>query len=262
MTETVSDSLVLVGRHLRHLTRVPTKLISVTVLPVVMVLVFGYLFGSAMTVPGGNYREYIMAGIFTQVMLSTVSSTAAGVAADLSGGMVDRFRSMPMARSSVLVGRTVADLLLSALACLMMAMVGLLIGWRVHHGLLRALGGFAVLLAAGFVFAWLGAFVGLAVRSAEAVTAVTFLLTVPFTFLSNAFIPLTGLPSWLRVAAEWNPVSAVVAALRRLWGNTGRVTGTSLPAEHPLPVALISLAVLLLLVIPAATRTYRTAVAR
>ncbi|MEU9113908.1 ABC transporter permease [Streptomyces sp. NPDC048483] len=259
----LSDSLALAGRQLKQLKRVPTKLISVTVVPIVTVLIFGYLFGSMINTPGLNYRSFIMAGIFMQVMLSGVSSTAIGVAADLKTGIVDRFRSMPIARPAVLVGRTLADILLSALACTIMALVGLLIGWRTTTDPVKIISGFAILLLAGYVLAWLGALIGLALRSPEAVTSVTFLISMPLTFLSNAFVNPSVLPSGLQIVAEWNPVSAVIGAMRELWGNTAPGTvSTAFPAQYPVVVAVVSLLVLMVILVPTSTRAYRAATAR
>ena len=262
MTELVSDTLALTGRHMRHIARVPEKLIGVTIGPVVLVLIFGYLFGSAMNAPGGNYREYIMAGIFTQVMFSALGTSAAGVADDLHNGLVDRFRSLPMSRYAVLLGRTVSDLTMTALSCVVMAVVGSLIGWRAHNGILQTAAGFGLLLLLGFTMCWLGALLGLLVRSPEAVNSIAMLMSMPFTFLSNAFVPLDGLPRWLQLIAEWNPISAVVSGCRELWGNPGTSVSNALPAQYPVPTALVVLGVLLAVVAPLSARAYHRAAAR
>jgi ABC-2 type transport system permease protein len=262
MTETISDSLALVGRHMRHIKRMPEQLISITILPVAFVVVFGYLFGSAMEVPGGqSYQEYIMAGIFAQVMLSNISSTALGVVSDLNNGIVDRFRSLPISRSSVLLGRTVSDVVLVSWTCAVMAGVGYLIGWRTHEGPLKALAAFALLVLMGFALSWLGALLGLLLRAPETVGALSSVIIMPLAFLSNAFIPLQGLPGWLSTIAEWNPVSTIVSACRELFGNgTGPASG-ALPAQHPVPAALLVIAVLLAVVVPLANRAYQRAAA-
>jgi ABC transporter DrrB family efflux protein len=260
---TVGDASALAGRHLRHLVRVPQKLLGTTVMPMAYVAVFGYLFGSVITVPGGSYREYIMAGIFTQMMLSTVANTALGVTADLGNGLADRFRSLPIARAAVLIGRTTADLALAGVSCVLMAPVGLLIGWRVHHGLVSMLAGFGVLLGFGYAMTWLGALLGMALRSPEGVNAVAFLLIMPLTFLSNAFIPLDRLPAWLRAVCNWNPISVVSAAVRELFGNSAAVT-TQLawPERHPVALAPAAIALLLAVVVPLALRAGRSAAGR
>jgi len=261
--ETAGDAYALAGRHMRHLIRVPQKLLGTTVMPMAYVAIFGYLFGSVITVPGGSYRQYIMAGIFTQMMLANVANTALGVTADLGNGLVDRFRSLPIARSSVLLGRTAADVVLAATSCVLMALVGLLIGWRVHEGPVRMLAGFAILLGFGYAMTWLGALLGLVLRTPEAVNAIAFLIVMPLTFLSNAFIPLDGLPSWLRTVCEWNPISVVAAAVRELFGNTAAVTTRiAFPEEHPAALAPALIGVLLLILMPLAVRAGRSAVTK
>jgi ABC transporter DrrB family efflux protein len=262
VTETLSDSLALIGRHLRHLLRVPERLLSVTLMPVMYVIVFGFLFGSAMQVEGGNYREYIMAGIFAQVMLANLQTTAVGVVDDLRNGLVDRFRSLPMSRYAVLVGRTVSDLMLSAVAIVVMSLVGYLIGWRVNTGVSHIVAAFGILLLLGLGAAWLGALLGLSLRNVEAVSAVMSMVMMPLTFLSSAFIPLSGLPDWLRAIAVWNPLSAVVGALRELFGNPTSVADSSFPSVHPIPVAVGLVALIIVLAMPLAARKYRTAAAR
>lgn len=259
MNEVLTDWRALIGRHLLHLRRMPDKLISATVLPMVFVVLFGVLFGSAITIPTGNYSEFIMAGIFTQVMITAVPNTAIGTLEDLGNGLVDRFRSLPMSPSAVLVGRTVGDTALRAVTCLAMTAVGYAIGWRLEGGVLGALAGFGVLLLFGFTMAWLGALLGMRVRSPEAAASLPSVLLMPLMFLSSAYVPLGGLPAWLRAIAEWNPISAVAGACRELWGNPA-AAGDSFAAQNPVPMALAWLGLILLLVVPAAIRRYRTAV--
>lgn len=262
MTESLNDSIALIGRHLRHLTRVPERLLSVTLLPVMYVIIFGFLFGSAMQVKGGNYREYIMAGIFAQVMLANLQTTAVGVVDDLRNGLVDRFRSLPMSRYAVLIGRTVSDLMLSSVAIAVMAGVGYLIGWRVHTGVAHIAAAFAILLLLGLGAAWLGALLGLTLRNVEAVSAVMSMVMMPLTFLSSAFIPIDGLPGWLRAITVWNPLSAVVEAVRHLFGNPTSVGDSSFPALHPIPVSVGLVVLMIALAMPLAARRYQTAAAR
>ncbi|WP_406012873.1 ABC transporter permease [Streptomyces sp. NBC_00984] len=263
MTEAISDSFALVGRQMRHIRRMPEQLLGITVMPVAFVIVFGYLFGSAMQVPGeGGYKEYIMAGIFAQVMLTNITTTAVGVVGDLNNGLVDRFRALPISRSSVLVGRTVADGVLVAWTCAVMALVGYFIGWRAHNGVLQTLAGFGLLLMMGFAMSWLGALLGLVLRNVETVSAAAGVIMMPVAFLSNAFVPLDGLPGWMRVIAEWNPVSAVVSASRDLFGNEGGATSGAFPAEHPIPAALAVLVILIAVVVPLAGRAYQKAAAQ
>ncbi|WP_367127664.1 ABC transporter permease [Saccharothrix sp. HUAS TT1] len=258
----VSDALALFGRHTRHIARTPEKLLGVTLMPVAYVVIFGVLFGAAIALPGGGaYGEYLMAGIFTQTMLSSVSSTALGVADDLGNGLVDRFRSLPMSQGAVLLARTASNLVLSLVSIVVMAAVGLAIGWKVSAGAAGALAALGLLLLFGFAMSWLGALIGLVVRGAEAISALAFLIVMPLTFLSNAFIPLDGLPGWLRAVCEWNPVSSVVAACRELFGNPAQA-GTSFPMRHPVPMAVALTLAVLLVCAPLAVRAYRGAVAR
>lgn len=261
MTEVLQDWRALIGRHLLHLRRMPDKLVSATVLPMVFVVLFGVLFGSAIDIPGGNYQEFIMAGIFTQVMITAVPNTAIGTLEDLGNGLVDRFRSLPMAPSAVLVGRTVGDAALRAVTCVAMTLVGLLIGWRIDTGVGGALAGFGILLLFGFAMSWVGALLGMKVRSPEAAASLPSVLLMPLMFLSSAYIPLGGLPGWLRAIAEWNPISAISGAVRQLWGNPS-AAGDSFAARNPVPLALLWLGLILLLVVPAAVRRYHRVAAK
>lgn len=254
IASTVGDWRSLIGRHLIHLRRMPDKVVSATVLPMIFVLVFGLLFGSVISLPSGNYREFIMAGIFTQVMITAVPNTAIGLIGDLKGGLVDRFRSLPMAPSAVIVGRTVADTILRAGTCVAISVVGLVIGWRTHTGVLEVLVGYATLLLFGFTMAWLGALLGLTVKSPEAAASTPSVLLMPMMFLSSAYIPLSGLPSWLCTIAEWNPISAVVNAVRLLWGNPNPTRGFT--TEHAIPLALAWLLAILAVVVPVTIRRY------
>jgi ABC-2 type transport system permease protein len=262
LVNAVSDTSALFGRHLRHLVRMPEKLLSVTLMPVAYVALFGVLFGSAMQVPGGNYQDYLMAGILAQTMLTNVSATALGVATDLGNGLVDRFRSLPMSHTAVLLARTGSNMVLATLSIVVMSAVGYLIGWRLDNGVGPALGGFGLLLLLGFTMSWLGALLGLVLRDVEAINSVAFLIVLPLTFLSNAFIPLSGLPAWLRTVCDWNPLSAVVTACRQLFGNVTGPLNDSFPSRHPLAMSLVLTGVLLLVVVPLAVRAYRRAVTR
>ncbi|HEV2371877.1 MAG TPA: ABC transporter permease [Streptosporangiaceae bacterium] len=259
---TISDAAAVAGRNLRHIPRVPEKLAMVSFQPVIFVLLFGYLFGSAITVPGGSYRQFVVAGIFTQMMVLGASTAAVGIADDLAKGLVDRFRSLPMARSAVLIGRTTADLALSVVSCAVMAGAGFVIGWRISHGIPAALGGFALLLLLGFAMAWVGALIGLLIRDVEAVNAATFGVLMPVTFLSNAFIPVSHLPGWLQAIAAWNPVSATVTSCRQLFGNHAGAPASSWPSQHAIALSTGWSALILLTCAPLAVRAYRAAAIR
>lgn len=258
----LSDTAAVAMRSLRHIPRVPEKLVLVSFQPVIFVVLFGYLFGSAIKVHGGSYREYIVAGVFTQTMVIGAAKTAAGIADDLTRGMVDRFRSLPMARTAVLAGRTVADTAMSVLSGVVMTAAGLAIGWRIHEGLFRALAAFALLLLLGFAMAWAGALLGLLIRDAESVNAIALGVLMPATFLSNAFIPTAGLPGWLRVIADWNPVSATVTACRELFGNHAGAPAATFIAQHAIALSAGWSALILATCVPLAARAYRFAATR
>ncbi|MFF8945261.1 ABC transporter permease [Streptomyces sp. NPDC014864] len=258
----LNDGMICLERHLRHLRRAPGRLVNAVLLPMIFVLLFGVLFGSVIEVPHGDYAEFIMAGIFVQGVMSAVPGTAVGAVEDLRNGLVDRFRSLPMSGAAVLVGRTLGDTVLRALSCVAMAAVGVGIGWRTHENAPSVLAGFGILLLFGFTMAWLGALIGLSLGDPATASSVPSLLLMPVLFLSNAFIPLTGLPHWLTVAAEWNPLSSVVGACRDLWGNPAATTGHSFPGDHPVALSLAWMALILAVVAPLAIRKYRTAAAR
>ncbi|MFG2912771.1 ABC transporter permease [Kitasatospora sp. NPDC048298] len=260
----LADTAVLTGRHLRHLRRSPGRLLLVTMTPAVMLIAIGYLFRDSIAIPGvASYEDYIMAGIAAQVALAGVGPTALGVAVDLRDGLVDRYRSLPISASSVLVGRALSDMLTAAAGLAAVSGLGLLLGWRPHGGPGRIAAGFAVLLAFSFVMLWVGILLGTTMRNVEAIDGTGALILVVLSFLSNAYVSVSGLPGWLRPAAEWNPVSSVITVCRHLWGNepTGPAAA-GFPATHPGVVVACSLGVVLLAVVPAALRGFRRAVGR
>lgn len=258
------DGLTITRRNLAHIRHVPERLLDVTLQPIIFVLLFSYVFGSAIGVPGGgSYREYLLPGIFAQSITFLAITTAVGVADDMAKGLIDRFRSLPMARSAVLTGRTVADLTQSVLGLVVMSACGLVVGWRAHNGLLSTLAGFGVLLLFGFAMTWFGTFIGLVVRTTETAQTLGFVALFPVTFIANTFVPTEGMPPFLRTLSEWNPLSATVAACRQLFGNPGAAyTGGAWPLQHPV-VASIGFSLLILAIfIPLAITRYRTATAR
>jgi ABC-2 type transport system permease protein len=256
----VADGLTVTRRNISHIRRVPEKLLDVTLQPMIFVFLFAYVFGSAIQVPGGgSYREYLLPGIFAQSIAFLAITTAVGVADDMAKGLIDRFRSLPMARSAVLVGRALADLTHSILGIAVMSACGLVVGWRAHEGILKTLAGFGLLLLFGFAMIWVGTYIGLIVRATETAQVIGFVALFPVTFIANTFVPTQGMPAVLRVMSEWNPLSATVAACRQLFGNPGAAyTGTAWPLQHPI-VASVTLSLLLLVIfIPVAVQRYRT----
>jgi ABC-2 type transport system permease protein len=241
--QTLRDSWVVAKRNLRRMTRIPEIVVFGMMQPVMFVLLFTYVMGGAIAVPGTTdhnaYKQYLMAGIFAQTVTFAVAGASAGIAEDMTKGLVDRFRSLPMARSAVLVGRTMADLVQTALTVVVLALVAFAIGWRIHKGVLEAFGGFLLLLLLGYAFSWIGALIGLSVRSPEAATSAGLVWLFPLTFLSNAFVPVSTMPGWLQAIAYWNPFSATVQAVRDLFGNLppGQVQ-TEWPMQHAIGVSI------------------------
>lgn len=256
MIATIESTTVLFGRHMRHLRRTPERLLGVTLLPVAYVVLFGVLFGSAMNAPGGSYRTYLMAGILAQTMLTAMSATAQGVAADLKEGIVDRLRSMSLHPVSAVLSRVGSNVVLCLASIAVMVLVGLAIGWRMSNGILPALAGFGLLLMLGMAMSLIGFILGVALRDAEAINSWVTLVILPVTFLSNAFIPLDGLPSWLATVCEWNPLSTVVTACRQLFGNPAGPAGEAWPMQHPVEAASIFLAIAIAVLVPYAARMY------
>jgi ABC transporter DrrB family efflux protein len=257
----LADSLTVTRRNLMHIRQVPEKLLDVTIQPIIFVFLFAYVFGSAIQVPGGgSYREFLLPGIFAQSITFLAITTAVGVANDMQKGIIDRFRSLPMSPSAVLVGRTVADLIQSLLGVAVMALAGLVVGWRSHNGLVGTLAGFGVLLLFGFAMTWLGTFVGISVRTPETAQTIGFVALFPLTFLANTFVPTQGMPTFLKTIADWNPLSATVAACRLLFGNPGAAaTGTAWPLQHPVEASVLYSLLILAIFIPLSVFRYRTA---
>jgi ABC-2 type transport system permease protein len=254
----LSDSLVLARRNLSHVRQIPEKLIDVTVQPLMFVLLFAYVFGGAIAVPGGNYHEYLMGGIFIQTLTFGIVGPATSMANDLSEGVLDRFRSLPMARSAFLVGHVLAELAAALLGLTVMTLAGLVVGWRIHTDVPHAIAGFGLLVLVAFAMLWLGMLLGTIARSADAVTGIVFIVIFPLTFVANAFVPAGALPGVLETVAGWNPVSALAAAIRTLFGNpTATPADAPWPLQHPVVSSLIWCALLLGVAVPLAIAAYR-----
>ena len=232
---TLRNSLVLARRGVARIVREPSQLLDVTVQPLIFVLLFVYVFGSAIQIPGGgNYHEYLIGGMFGMALVGTAQGTAVGVSTDMATGLTDRFRSLPIARSAVLTGRVVADLLTEVIAILVLVATGFAVGWRIHNGVGNALLAFALCLLIAFAMTWVGACAGMLVKNPEAAAAVGFIFFLPLVFVSNTFVPTQGMPAWLRTVADWNPVSAVASACRNLFGNPNPSSDIAAwPMQHP-----------------------------
>lgn len=262
--QTFSDGMTLARRNVIKIKRVPDLLVFSTLSPIMFVLLFAYVFGSAIAVPGTSYREFLLPGIFAQTVIFGATNTGAGLAQDLQRGIIDRFRSLPTTRSAVLVGRTTSDVVTNAVALLVMSVTGLIVGWRIRSSPLEAIGGFALLLLFAYAFSWVLAAVGVSVRSPEVVNNAAFITIFPITFIANTFVAIGSLPTPLRKIAEWNPVSAVTQATRDLFGNTNPAFPPPQvwPLQHAVLTSLLWIAVLLAIFIPVAIRRYQVAVTR
>ncbi|MDQ4096831.1 MAG: ABC transporter permease, partial [Actinomycetota bacterium] len=234
LTLALADGAVVAKRNLIKIKRVPEVLIWTTMSPIMFVLLFAYVFGGSIDVPGVNYREYLIAGIFAQTVVFGSTFTGAGLAEDMTKGVIDRFRSLPMARSAVLVGRTASDIFYNSISILVMSITGLLVGWRIRGSAFEAIGGFLLLLLFAYAFSWIMAYVGLKVGSVEIVNNASFMFIMPLTFIANTFVWSDNLPGPLQTFAEWNPVSAVAQAAREAFGNTGSLPPSDAwPVQHP-----------------------------
>ena len=244
-TNLAQQSWIMVKRNMIHTKRMPEMLSDVTAQPIMFVLLFAFVFGASITNTGGaSYREFLLPGIQAQTIVFSAFVVASGITADVEKGIIDRFRSLPISRSSVLIGRSIASVIHSSLGAVVMALTGLAIGWRIRNGVGEAVLAFALLLLFGFGMIWFGILIGSLMRTVEAVNGVMFTALFPVTFLANTFVPTEPMPHWLRVIAEWNPVSSLAQAMRELWGNGGPAPASAqLPLHYPvLSTVLWSLA--------------------
>ena len=256
------DTMIITQRQLRLLTRVPEVLVFSTIQPVMFVLLFRYVFGGSIDSgqPGG-YVQLLMPGIFVQTVAFTLAGPAVGLAEDLKKGLIDRFRSLPISQSALVVGRTLGDSLLNIVVLAVMGIAGYIVGWRPTSGVISVGIGFIFLLLFGYALSWVGIYVGLSASDARVVQNVSFIVTFPLTFLSNAFAPTTGMPRALQYFAEWNPVSTMVAACRELFGleNQFGATAGSFPSENPLITSFIYMIIIMAIFIPISVRKYKRA---
>jgi ABC-2 type transport system permease protein len=210
------DALAVAGRNLIAYRRIPQLLVFSTIQPVIFVIMFRYVFGGAIRVPGGNYVDYLMPGIFVQTVVFGSLAAAVGLATDLKSGLLERFQSLPMSRSAVLAGRTFADLVRNVFVVLLMTAVGFVVGFRIHTDPLALIAGLGLVLLFGYAFAWVFATVGLTVADPETAQAASFPVMAPLVFASSAFVPVSSMPGWLQPFAEHQPVSVTASAVRAL----------------------------------------------
>ena len=252
---TVSDAVVMTKRNLIRYVRIPTLLVFSTVQPIMFVLLFVYVFGGAVSrsLPGGvKYVDFLMPGIFVQTVVFGATQTGVGLAEDLSKGMIERFRSLPMARSAVLAGRTLGDAVRNTFVVILMTIVGILVGFRFHTNVIASLAALLLVVAFGFAFSWISATIGLTVHDVESAQTAGFLWVFPLVFASSVFVPIHTLPGWLQAFARINPITNVANAMRAL------ILGG--PTTRYLLYALAWIAGILAVFMPFATRRYRRVV--
>jgi ABC-2 type transport system permease protein len=256
----ISDGWVATRRNLVKIRRVPDIMVFTLLQPIMFVLLFSQVYGGSIQVEGSNYTEFLMAGIFAQTVVFGSTWSGAAMAQDLKDGIIDRFRTLPMSTSAVLVGRTNGDLVINAISMLIMMLTGFLVGWRVHSSPLEMLAGIGLLLLFSYAFSWVMCLLGMSVRSPEVINNAAFMVLFPLTFVSNAFVQSENLPTPLRIFAEWNPVSALVQSARQLFGNIPPDTpaGDTWMLQNPYLTVLIGIAVMLLVFVPLAIRKFES----
>jgi ABC-2 type transport system permease protein len=261
------DTMVVAWRNVRGGLRVPDTQIYMFIQPIMFVLLFAYVFGGAIQVPGFEsdplaYRKILMAGIFVQTMAFAVAPASVGLADDMHKGLIDRFRSLPMARSAVIAGRVVADLGNQFIVLLIMMVCGLIVGWRVENGILGFLAAVGLLLLFAFAMLWVGAFIGLSVGNPQVAASAGLIWLFPVIFLSNAFVPPQTMPTVVRHIAEWNPISAVVAACRDLFGNPNPIASDAWPMQNPVLAAVLWCVLIIVIFAPLAVNKYKKAASK
>ncbi len=258
------DTWIIARRGLVHMRRQPEQLSDATVQPIMFVLMFGYVFGGAIAAPdGGNYREFLMGGIIAQTLTFTTFGVALAIANDRKNQVVDRFRSLPISRGTVLAGHALANFVKAFLPVVLMSVTGLVIGWRIRNGFLDALEAYALMM--GFVFAmiWIGILLGSLVRTPEGVNGIAFAVLFPITFIASTFVPPTSMPGPLQTFARWNPVTTLSDGLRELFGNpvTAATASDPWPTHHPVAYTVVWILLLVGVCAPLAVRAYRRSIA-
>jgi ABC transporter DrrB family efflux protein len=260
----IHDTWVIARRGLVHMKRQPEALSDATIQPIMFVLLFGYVFGGAIAVPGGSYREFLMGGIFAQTLVFTAFGVAMSIANDFKNQAVDRFRSLPIARGAVLGGHAVANMLKTLLPIVIMSVCGLLVGWRISGGFVDAVFGYLLMVVFAFAMIWIGVLLGSVIGTPEGVTGVAFVVLFPLTFLASTFVPSESMPAGVQVVAEWNPVTTLADALRVLFDNpnTPVQPGDPWPIQHPIAYTLIWAIGIVLICAPLAIRAYDRSISR
>ena len=257
-----ADGAVVAKRNLIKIKRVPELIVWTTMSPIMFVLLFALVFGESIQVPGVDYKEYLIAGIFAQTMMFGSTFTGAGLAEDMTKGIIDRFRSLPMSRGAVLFGRTTSDIVYNATSVLVMTITGLIVGWRIHTGVVEAIGGFALLLLFAYAISWIMAYVGLK-TTVEVVQNASFMFIFPLSFIANTFVIPQSMPAALKQFAYWNPVSAVAQSVREAFGNISpQATPDVWSLQNPVLYSLIWIGIIMAIFIPLSMRAYTKAAAK
>jgi len=257
------DSIVIAGRNLLRFRRNPEVLFFDVVQPIIFILLFAYVFGGAIDVGDNSYRSFLIPGIFVQTIAFAGASAAIGLNADMNSGIIDRFKSLPMNTTGVLLGQNFAELARSVITLLIMSLTGLAIGWEINGGFLNAIFAYLLLLAFGFSMSWIGASIGLSVSSPQVASTAGFAWLFPLTFLSNAFVPTETLPTWLRIFAEWNLITSIVASCRYLFGYPMEVAvDAPFSLQHPIITTIIWLVVITAIFMPIAGKKFRKVTSR
>lgn len=266
----VSDAWIIARRGLLHMRRQPEQLTDATIQPVMFVLMFAYVFGGAISVPGGGedgplrYREFLMAGIMAQTLVFAAFGVAMSLANDRKNQAVDRFRSLPITEGSVLAGHALANLLKALLPIAIMSLTGYAIGWRIRGGPVDTIGAYLLMIAFSFAMIWIGVLLGSLVRTPEGVSGIAFVALFPLTFVASTFVPLDGMPAALRTVAAWNPASTLSNALRELFGNPNSPVGAGdpWPIRHPVVYTWGFIVLIVVVCAPLAVRAYRRSIPR
>ncbi|OUM44910.1 ABC transporter [Arthrobacter agilis] len=252
-----SDGWTVTKRNLTKLKRSPDMLVFAVLQPVMFVLLFSQIYGGSIQVAGTDYTQYLMAGIFAQTVIFGSTFSGSAMAQDLKDGIIDRFRTLPMSSSAVLIGRTNSDLVLNVLSVVIMMATGFAVGWRVNASMGSFFAGLGLLLLFSYAFSWVMALLGMSVKSPEVINNASFMILFPFTFISNAFVQSQTLPSALETFANWNPVSALVQAVRELFGNVGsEPLPDAWPMQNAVPMVLIGAILMLVVFVPLCIRKF------
>jgi len=254
----IRNVLVLTRRNLAHIAREPLQLSDATVQPVLFTLLFVYVLGSGVPIAHGSYVDFALAGLVSLNLVTSANGTAVGLSQDLGSGVISRLRTLPIWNGAVLMGRSISDLLSATLCMTMVVLTGLLIGWRPDNSAGLVIGGFAIPLAFAYALSWASACLGMISKGPESAAGTGLVVLFPLAIVSNAMVPTQGMPGWLQAIADWNPVSAVTAATRTLWGNPNpSATVDAWPIQHPVIAALAWSALILAICAPTAVALYR-----